>query len=511
MDGSIYLCLLIILTLLHWPSIPVECSPVYKSKTAGNPLLIVSFDGFRWNYLQRTATPNFDKFLLNGVHARYGLKNAFITKTFPNHFTLATGLWEESHGIVANTMYDPILNQSFTMRNATAQSDPAWFDAGGEPIWVTNQIQKTDGRSGVMMWVGGEAPVKWVLPSRHVRYDGSMKNFSKVDTVISWYLDKYPINLGMMYFDQPDAYGHAFGPDSDEVTRMIGGLDEVVGYLLQRLEEVGLLGKINVILTSDHGFAETPKKNFINLDDYIDPETYEIASTSPVADIWPHEGKLEEIYMKLKKGSEKSGHFTVFKKEEIPTEFHYTKNQRIPPIVVVAKDTFSFTMAKHPYYNKGNHGFDNRLQDMHPFFVAMGPAFKSGYAVDTFHSVDVYPLMCHLLGLEPSANNGTMEVVSQLLMSTQDSSSSVVTFTTYVIGIVVISCVAGLYMVAACRYHRYLSLKRKSYKLLAESSLSARPSSSLTSTAVVTVGTSSDSRKTNEAKTPLLADVDGDN
>lgn len=264
-----------------------------KDSSVNYPLIVISFDGFRWDYLQRTSTPHFDKFLENGVTARYGLKNAFVTKTFPNHFTLATGLWEESHGIVANDMFDPYLNQSFSPRNVSANSDPAWFNVGAEPIWVTNQLQVFNGRSGVIMWVGGGAPIKWVRPSRYVPYNTTIKNETKVDMLIDWFMDKDPINLGMIYFDEPDGFGHKYGPNSTQVTQMIAGLDKVVGYLLKKLEENGLLEHMNIILTSDHGFAETPSDKAINLDDHIDPTAYEIYSLSPIAGIWPHEGNYQ--------------------------------------------------------------------------------------------------------------------------------------------------------------------------------------------------------------------------
>ena len=267
----------------HKANVP---NPDYK-------LLIVSFDGFRWNYLQRTATPNFDKFIKDGVHAKHGLKAAFVTKTFPNHFALVTGLWEENHGIVANEMYDPVLNESFVPWDQKAQTDPNWYSDGAEPIWVTNQLQKLQGRSGNIMWVGGGAPIKWVEPSRYMAFDASVQDHSKVDTIIEWFTDVYPINLGLIYFMQPDFDGHKFGPESEEVTKRIEQLDEVVGYLLNQLEAKHLLDDINIIITSDHGFSSTPKERAIKLDDFIDRSSYMLEGLSPIANIWPHEGKLK--------------------------------------------------------------------------------------------------------------------------------------------------------------------------------------------------------------------------
>ena len=253
-------------------------------------LIIVSFDGFRWDYLSRTHTPNFDRIISKGVRARYGMKNTFITKTLPNHFTLATGLYEESHGIVGNIMYDPVLNETFNVRNRSQVASSRWFDVGAEPIWVTNQLQNKNGRSGCMQWVGCEAPIKGVVPTHHVSYDATMKNETRIKETIDWFTGPFPINLGLIYFQEPDSTAHRFGPDSPQVTAMIGGLDKVAGYLLDKLEEAGLLEHTNLIITSDHGFAATSPDRVINLDDYIKPDSYRIFSTTPVATILPNDG-----------------------------------------------------------------------------------------------------------------------------------------------------------------------------------------------------------------------------
>lgn len=251
-------------------------------------LLVVSFDGFRWDYLNnRTKTENFNIFKNKGVAARNGLKNAFLTKTFPNHFTLVTGMWEESHGIVGNTMYDPTLNETFTASNKSQESDPRWWDAGGEPIWVTHQLQNPRARSGCIMWAGCQAPIKGVTPTRHLPFNRAMNISSRIDLMVEWFKDKYPINLGLLYYEQPDEFGHQYGPDSPNVTAMIKELDDVVGYLLSKLDKADLLEDMNIIITSDHGFSATSSELVINLDDYVSPESYRIFSSSPVAAILP--------------------------------------------------------------------------------------------------------------------------------------------------------------------------------------------------------------------------------
>ncbi|KAH9504402.1 Ectonucleotide pyrophosphatase/phosphodiesterase member 5 [Bulinus truncatus] len=425
-----------------------------KGTSDNHKLLLISFDGFRWDYIlsNRARTPNFDRIISEGVTVQHGLKNAFVTKTFPNHFTLATGLWEESHGIVGNEMYDPHLNQTFTPQNDSANNDPAWFDVGAEPIWVTNQLQDK-GKSGVCMWVGAGSPIKKVRPFKYIPYNKTMGYIDKVDTVIDWFIDKDPINLGLLYFDQPDFNGHQFGPDSKEVTDIIEELDDVVGYLLKRLNETNLLQNMNIIMTSDHGFTNTPYDKVISLDKYVSETSYNMSSVTPVALIWPEKGQLEFVFVNLTKGSSDNGHFKVYKQENMPDFFHYNSSWRISPLIAVAEDTYSFETKRFPYPAKelGNHGYDNRLQDMHPFFIAMGPSFKKNFVVDTFDSVDIYPLMCHLLHLTPAPNNGSLSIVSQLLFVEPDF---VITLLTYILSLTVIVVVAGVFAAAACYYRK---------------------------------------------------------
>ncbi|KAL8577327.1 hypothetical protein ACOMHN_048381 [Nucella lapillus] len=419
-------------------------------------VIIVSFDGFRWDYLSRTHTPNFDRIIRNGVQARYGLKNAFQTKTFPNHFTLVTGLYEESHGIVGNIMFDPVLNETFTISNTSQVAASRWFDVGAEPIWVTNQIQKKKGRTGCMQWVGCEAPIKGVVPTHHVPYDPHMSNETSIDKIIEWFKGTYPVNLGLIYYNEPDSTGHQFGPNSPELTAMIGALDKVVGYLLAKLQAADLLESTNLILTSDHGFAATGPDQIVNLDNYISPDSYRILSSNPVAAILPNKGLEEEIYKNLSAGAEKkNSHFSVYKKDEIPEEFHYKHNRRIMPILVVARENYTILHNHSTWVPNGTHGYNNSLPDMHPFFVAMGPGFRKGAEVPTFKNVDVYPLMCHLLGLEPAPNNGSLDALQPLLRE-EDDKTTVMTFGTYFFVLLVIGSVGGVFAVAACRQHRYL-------------------------------------------------------
>lgn len=195
-------------------------------------LLLISFDGFRWDYLSKVDTPNFDRFVANGVKADW-IKDTYTSLTFPNHYTIVTGLYEESHGIVANEFYDPDLGLEFHNHNVTNVKDGRFW--GGEPIWVTNQ--KNGGTSGVFYWVGSEAEIKGYRPTHYANYtvhNASMELWiNHTDQVINWMTDPQdPVNLALLYFKEPDATGHRFGPDSPEVEEMIRQCDNITGKLI---------------------------------------------------------------------------------------------------------------------------------------------------------------------------------------------------------------------------------------------------------------------------------------
>ncbi|XP_069131622.1 bis(5'-adenosyl)-triphosphatase enpp4-like [Argopecten irradians] len=454
---SLYYTLLSILYLINVFSF-CSCHPSPRC-------LLISFDGFRWDYLNKFNTPNFDKILKEGVVATRGVVNAFITKTLPNHYSIVTGLYEESHGIVGNTMYDPDFHEVFHIYNKQQVTDSKWFDNGGEPIWVTNQRQGSSHRSGVLYWPGNGAAVKGFRPYRYELYNPDVKNETRIDKIIKWFTDDYPINLGILYFEQPDQLGHEVGPDSPEMREMIEALDTLVGYLLQKIEENDLQD-LNLIITSDHGMASTPESKIINLDDYIDLLSYQIFSSNPIGSVLPNEGKEEEIVKNLSKVE----HLKVYRKEDIPERYHYDHNRRIQPLLLVTDEGYSLR-HNNSAVPRGNHGYSNMLPDMHPLFVGMGPAFKKGTTLESLHIVDIYPLMCHIMGLKPAPNNGSLEHVKSILIGEDNDN----VFLVYIVILIFIALVGGIFSIAACRqqiFHR-----RHRHRKIQLGSLTTLPSS----------------------------------
>lgn len=379
-----------------------------------DPVILISIDGFGWDYPEKTETPNLDYLAKHGVRAG-SLISCFPTKTFPNHYTIVTGLYPENHGIVANNMFDPATGEYFSLGRNEAIHDPKWW--GGEPIWVTAEKQGLT--AACFFWPGSSTKINGTLPTYWYEYDGSVPNEARIEQVLQWLElpEAQRPDFITTYFSFVDDAGHDGGPDSPEVIAAIAYADSLVGMLLERLRVRDLLEEVNLILVSDHGMCEISADRTIFLDDYIDLAEVEVVDWNPVAAIRPTNMTVEEIYAKLK---DAHPHLQVYRKAEIPERWHYSEHRRIMPIIAVADEGWSIisreTFEKRPYYaTGGNHGFDNRLQSMGAYFAAHGPAFKSGLTMEPFQNIHIYELMTHILDLQPAPNDGSIDSVRVVL------------------------------------------------------------------------------------------------
>ena len=296
-----------ILVLILATLISISHAKILKSESTKPPLLLlISFDGFRWDYLENHTLINFEEyFIRNGVKAHEGIKNAFTTVTFPNHWTIATGLYPESHGIVANVIYDNILNETYydfgPLDNSTK-----WFGQNSHaiPIWILNELyDSANRRSGIMgAYPGSNVPIN--NRTAFVTFDYALESklnwFKKVDMLVSWYLDeKNPINLGVLYFAEPDDTGHQYGPYSSEIVQKIHDCDYILGYLIQKLKYVGLYDQMNIIVTSDHGMDTASPDKAINLADYTDISKFNSYGGLTQINIFPKDRKYTLKIFKL--------------------------------------------------------------------------------------------------------------------------------------------------------------------------------------------------------------------
>ncbi|KAM4633755.1 ectonucleotide pyrophosphatase/phosphodiesterase family member 5 [Polymixia lowei] len=372
-------------------------------------LLLVSFDGFRWDYVDRVPTPNFHDLMHEGVTVQK-VENAYITKTFPNHYSLVTGLYAETHGIVANEMYDPVLNRSFSMET-DSMYDPRWWEEA-EPLWVTSQ--KAGRRSGAVMWPGSDVEIHGMYPNHYLPYNASVPFKTRVEQIIQWFSapEEEAVDFGVLYWEEPDESGHNLGPESSLMDVIIADIDDKLGFLRNELKKAGLYERVNLVVTSDHGMTQLSSEKIIELDEYVSRDLYTWVDKSPVVGILPKEGKFEEVYKLL---VDANPYMTVFKKENVPEHLHYRHNVRIMPILIEAQEGWTIMQNKTGSFMLGNHGYSSSLPSMHPVFVARGPAFRQKYVKTSMRSVDLYPLMCHILSLHPLPNNGSLSNVQDLL------------------------------------------------------------------------------------------------
>jgi predicted AlkP superfamily pyrophosphatase or phosphodiesterase len=408
--------------------IVLTSSTVKKKKTETEPatLILISIDGFRYNYINKyqTSCPNIYNRLLNGKNSlnRAGVRSQklipiFPSKTFPNHMTLATGLYAEDHGIVANTIYDPSSGQVFTM----STTDPKWWQ-GGEPLWVT--CEKQNVTSGVYFWPGANVNIRNHYPTYYAKaYDQKISYKQRIDGLFS-YLDmkENKPRLLMSYLEGVDTAGHFYGPDSIQVKNSTVEADEAIGYLIDGLESRGMLKSTNIVLVSDHGMAPMIPKT-IYIDDLYPNITTKAKSFNygVIMDVFPDDmsEKSDIVNAIISARASNPGeydHFDVYTKETMPERYHYNNNELIAPILIVARPEWYVTVRNRVLRNKGDHGYDNNLDDMGALFLANGPDFRDDGTVQaSFENINVYSLLAKVLNVTEAPNKGNWEQVKYML------------------------------------------------------------------------------------------------
>ncbi|MFP4467627.1 MAG: ectonucleotide pyrophosphatase/phosphodiesterase [Bacteroidales bacterium] len=388
-----------------------NCTPSQNSEDHDTYVVMLSMDGFRWDYADRVHTPNLDRIAENGVKAEYVMP-AFPSNTFPNHYTMATGLYPDNHGLVNNNFYCEELDMVYSMRDREAVENGAFY--GGEPIWVT--AEKQGMTSASYFWVGSEAPIQGVQPTYWKEYNTDDPFAARIDTVVSWLqlpVEQRP-QLITLYFNEPDGRAHQTGPDSPEIDALVEELDSLAGVMLDKFAALPIADKLNLIVTSDHGMTEVTMEKYVDLEQYVDRDWLDIAFRSTPMMMWqPKEGMTDSIYNILKEVD----HLSVWKTGELPERLNFGHNPRTLDMIVLADSAWSLGWGEpSEYFNTGGaHGWDNANKDMHTIFYAQGPAFKSNHTHPPFELVDLYPLITRILGLEPATVDGKIERVEGML------------------------------------------------------------------------------------------------
>ncbi|XP_053193105.1 ectonucleotide pyrophosphatase/phosphodiesterase family member 1 [Scomber japonicus] len=388
------------------------------------PVILVSLDGFRAGYLKDHSShvPVINKLRKFGTSTPY-MRPVYPTKTFPNHYSIVTGLYPESHGIVDNKMYDVTRNAFFSLKT-DEKYNPKWYQ--GEPVWITAMHQKQ--KAGTFFWPGSDVAINGTLPNFYKKYDTSIAFEERVATVFEWLSlpQKERPDFITLYMDQPDSAGHRYGPESDEVVMALKNVDRILGMMMDGLKQRDLHNCVNIIIISDHGMEEASCTKAAYVSSYqADTANFTIIQ-GPAARIRPsrlpddyfsfdYEGLVKNLSCRTPDQP-----MRPYLKENLPKRMHFANNKRIERGHLYMKPGWQAALnSKEIKYCKGGfHGSDNLFTNMQAIFIGYGPGFKRQTVVPPFENIEVYNLMCDLLEIRPAPNNGTHGSLNHLLKRT---------------------------------------------------------------------------------------------
>ena len=387
---------------------PRPAPPVTAAADRAPPVtILVSIDGVRPDYLDRGVTPTLSRLAREG--ARTTLRPVFPSVTFPNHYSLVTGLTPDRHGIVANRITDPARpGVMFTLGSAQA-FDPFWWDAA-EPVWVTAERQGV--RTATMFWPGSEVAIRGVRPSNWLRFDQNVGNAQRVEQVVDW-LRRPPASRPRfitLYFDTVDTAGHRHGPDAPETTAAMAEVDARIGDLVAELTRLGQ--QANLVIVSDHGMAATRPEQLVPLERLVDPALVEVVNSGPFAALEPRPGQEAAVAAQLARPHQGA---QCWPREAIPARLSYGRHPRVPRFLCLADPGGMIRAPGQDSTVRGMHGYDNAAPDMAAIFIAHGPAFVRGAQLPPASATDLYPLLTRLLGITPQPHEGDATVLAPAL------------------------------------------------------------------------------------------------
>jgi predicted AlkP superfamily pyrophosphatase or phosphodiesterase len=389
-----------VITVDHGPNAAAQQSKPY--------VVLVSLDGFRYDYARKFGAKHLLALGKEGAIAAEGMIPAYPSLTFPNHYTLVTGLYPEHHGIVANNFYDPARKQRYSYTDPATSRDGSWY--GGEPLWVL--AEKQGMRTACFFWPGSEAEIDAARPTYYLKFDDRFPDEKRIDQVIAWLglpPDQRP-HFITLYYSTVDHAGHQFGPDSPQTAAAVQHVDQLLGLLSTDLAQLHL--PIDLIVVSDHGM-EQQQGPWIDLSQFADLQNF----TTVGSLLYPSsEAAAEKAYQQLKI---KTDAFTVYRRKRVPAALHYDTNPREGDPVVVANGPYAIRAnAAEPTSppELGAHGYDPRIvKSMRAFFLAVGPDIRPSSTLEPFENVNLYPLLAKILGLNPPQVDGTLNVLSKIL------------------------------------------------------------------------------------------------
>lgn len=408
---------LLLITLLALMGCQRSLVPSAAAPQAEQHLILISMDGFRWDYLQRFQPPHLSRFVAEGVRAE-SMEPCFPSKTFTNHYTIATGMYPDHHGLVDNSFYDAGKDMVYGMGKRELVQDGTWY--GGTPIWV--RAAQAGLKTASFFFVGSEADIQGIRPHYYHNYDGSIPNEARVQQALDWL--RLPTaerpRLITLYFSDMDDQGHRSGPNADEQLRTkLMALDTVLGQLFEGVKASGL--PVNIVFVSDHGMAEISVKNLLPIEAIEDDAQFLTVNNGALAHLYLRDTvDAEAAYVSLR-AAEK--YYRVYRTAETPYFETPPTNARWGDFIAVPDPGHYFVNARTMAFRQrsgdtvvGEHGLDPQLRDMHGIFFANGPAIRQGLVVPTFKNIHVYPLMCTILGIGiPADIDGQAAVLAPIL------------------------------------------------------------------------------------------------
>lgn len=371
--------------------------------------VIVSVDGFRAEYLDRASTPALDAMASEGVRAV--LSPMYPSNTFPNHYSMATGLHPQNHGLVNNSFWDEKLQDYYKVGDLERVHNPNFYL--GEPIW--NTAEKQGVKAGSYFWVGSETPIQGMRPSYWKVFNAGEPFVARADSVIAW-LKKPEAerpHLITWCLEEPDACGHHNGTQSQEVLDMVARVDSVIGYFRSKLAQLPISDQVDFIVVSDHGMVDYDPNKVVNLMDYLPRDSFSFVVEGAPALLYAKNSEYVDVALEKLKSVP---HITAYRTAEVPERFHFNKGKRLGDIVIMPDLGASVFFSEAPKLSKvAGHGFDNQLPEMQAIFFAVGDSFAKGREVGRVPNITIYPLLCRLLGLTPAPNDASETDVDKLL------------------------------------------------------------------------------------------------
>jgi len=390
------------------PVIEVANPPNAAEQQSKPYVVLVSLDGFRYDYARKYGAKNLLAMAKRGASAPDGMIPSYPSVTFPNHTSIATGLYPEHHGIVANSFYDPERKENYDFSNPKSDTDGSWY--GGTPLWVL--AEKQGMRAACFFWPGSEAEIQGKRPSYYLAYDDKFPDEKRVEQIMAWLWlpPQQRPHLITLYYSNTDHAGHAYGPEAAETAEAVGHVDEMIGKLAEGIAATGL--NVDLIVVADHGM-ETVQGSGVTLDQWADLS--QVITSGPLL-YASSEADAERVYRSLLGKSDK---FKVYRRADVPAHLHYNANPREGDPVVVP--TGPYIIVAHAPSSavslpRGNHGYDPRqMPSMKAIFYAAGPDIRAGVTVAPFENVDLYPFIAKILDLRIGPIDGNLKSLQKVL------------------------------------------------------------------------------------------------